>query len=72
MSLWQLRDIEAVEQMRAFYTLYRDTGDVVEALNSMQRDRLARLRRDLRKAPPGLWAPLIVQGRSSGKEGPIR
>jgi hypothetical protein len=65
MSLWQLRDIEAVEQMRSFYSLYMTTGDAVAALAATQRDRIARLRRDLRKAPPGLWAPLIIQGRST-------
>ncbi len=62
-SLWELKDVEAVEQMRTFYGLYLKNHDPVAALNDMQRDRIKRLRRDIQKAPPALWAPLIVQGR---------
>ena len=62
MSLWQLRDIEAATQMRAFYREFAEHQDPALALAIAQRESVKYLRRVLGKAPPAVWAPLCIIG----------
>jgi CHAT domain-containing protein/Tfp pilus assembly protein PilF len=62
MTLWNVRDRVAAEQMQNFYRAYRDGAAPAAALRKAQIQTIERLRSLLDGAAPvRIWAPFIVQ-----------